>query len=83
MARIEGTGQKAQRRRLRLPKVRIEPVAVIAVCSPAVLLVPDVWMSAILLPIALWAAWRVGHRDGVNDMAREVERGLRRDDRAA
>jgi hypothetical protein len=77
VGRIEGTGKAEQRRRLRFPKVRLEPLVLIFLFLPIVLWAPTPWIAAVALAVVVQASWSKGHEAGVEDMAREVERELR------
>lgn len=93
MARIEGTGPKqptaSQRARRSARRLRLEPVASVVILAPAVILAPEQFIVAILVPIVIAAAYLIGYANGRRDLAQrlvlDMERpgGLRRDDQAA
>lgn len=83
MARIEGTGQRADVRRVRIPKVRLDWAVLAVLLAPSLILAPEEWQRAVVSIFVIAGAWYVGLREGRAEMAREVLRGLRRDDGAA
>jgi hypothetical protein len=82
MARIAGTG-KPRERRIRVPKVNLDPIVVVVLFSPVAILAPNDFLRALAVAGAVLASWFVGFYEGRAAHAREVLRDLRRDDGAA
>ena len=83
MARIAGTGQKSDVRRVRIPKIPADWAVVAVLLAPVAILAPTDWARAITVVAVIAGAWFIGFREGRADMAREVLRDVRRDDRGA
>ena len=89
MGRIEGTGPKPRtlRSRIRRPRISLEPLAVVTILSPVVILAHDTLLVAVLLPLVLMGAYLVGYHTGRGDLSRELlddeVRRVRRDVPAA
>lgn len=80
MARIEGTGEQPERRRVRAwrwlrrraPKSWRAAMWVTAILLPVVVVAPDTFTRAVAATVAIAAAFVYGHHEGRSSMAREV-----------
>lgn len=89
MGRIEGTAPKPRtlRSRIRLPRINFEPVVLVVIFAPVVLLAPDDFLRSVAFGVVIGVAWLIGRSTGRSDLARELlddeVRRVRRDVPAA